>query len=58
MDELYTNEQIWDAIYELSDIRAGYNLFDERELNKYGACCTAIWALRKMLEEKKKQSKE
>lgn len=53
MDELYTEEKIWDAIHELSDIRAGYNLFDEKDLNKYGACCTAIWALRKMLEGEK-----
>lgn len=53
MDELYTNEQIWNAIHELSDIRAWYNLFDEKDLNKYGACCTAIWALRKMLEGEK-----
>lgn len=53
MDELYTEEKIWDAIHELSDIRAGYNLFDEKELSKSQACSMGIFALRKMLENKK-----
>lgn len=54
MDESYTNEQIWDAIHEVSDIRAGYNLFDEKDVGKYEACSLSIWALRKMLKDEKK----
>ena len=49
--EIWDSEEVWDAIHELSDIRAGYNLFDENEVGKYYACSLAIKALRKVIEE-------
>lgn len=44
--------EIWQAIHELSDIRAGYNLFDEDEEKKYRSCSLAIKALRDSLSMK------
>ena len=49
MEESYTNVQIWNAIHELSDIRAGYNIFDKKDMSKYEACSLGIRALRSML---------
>lgn len=42
----YTKKEIWDAIHTLSDIRAGYNLFDPNDAEKYEACSMGILALR------------
>lgn len=50
MEELYTNVQIWDAIHELSDIRARYDISNENDLLKYKACSLGIKALKKMLK--------
>lgn len=50
MEESYTNVQIWHAIHELSDIRAKYNISNEKDLLKYEACSLGIQALRKMLK--------
>lgn len=44
--ENYTEKEILDAIHALSDIRAGYNLFDPDEAEKYEACSMGILALR------------
>lgn len=45
----YNSDEIWSAIHELSDIRAQYSLFDEKEKQKYHACSLAIKALREMI---------
>ena len=50
MEESYTNVQIWNAIHELSDIRARYDISNEKDLLKYEACSLGIQALRKMLK--------
>lgn len=50
MKELYTNVQIWHAIHELSDIRAKYDISNEKDLLKYEACSLGIEALKKMLK--------
>lgn len=56
-DEDYEEEdydpqgEVWDAIHELSDIRARFNLFDDEEWKKYHACSLAIKALRKVIGE-------
>ena len=47
----WNKEEVWNAIQELSDIRAGYNLFDDEELPKYHACSLAIKALRDVINE-------
>ena len=47
----WNKAEVWDAIHELSDIRAGYNLFDDEELPKYHACSLAIKALREVVGE-------
>lgn len=43
---IYTENELWEVISELSDIRAGYNLFDAEEYPKHHACSVAIDALR------------
>lgn len=50
MKELYTNVQIWHAIHELSDIRARYDISNEKDLLKNEACSLGIEALKKMLK--------
>ena len=45
----WNEEEVWEAIYELSDIKAGYNLFDAKERPKYHACYLAIKALREAI---------
>jgi hypothetical protein len=47
----WDKEEVWDAIHELSDIRARYNLFDTEERPKYHACSLAIKALREVIDE-------
>lgn len=42
----HTEKEIWDAIHTLSDIRAGCNLFDPNDVEKYEACSMGILALR------------
>ena len=49
--ENWDKEEVWDAIHELSDIRAKYNLFDAEERPKYHACSLAIKALREVINE-------
>ena len=49
MKELYTDVQIWHAIHELSNIRARYDISNEKDLLKYDACSLGIKALRKSL---------
>ncbi len=44
----YAEKEIWDAIHTLSDIRAGYNLFDPDDAEKYEACSMGILALREV----------
>lgn len=50
----YTEKEIWDAIHTLSDIRAGYNLFDSNDAEKYEACSIGILALREVAGADKK----
>lgn len=40
------SENLWDVIAELSEIRAGYNLFSDKERAKYHALTVAISKLR------------
>ena len=47
--ENWDEVEVWEAIHELSDIKAGYDLFDEKERPKYHACCLAIKALREAI---------
>lgn len=49
----HTEKEIWDAIHTLSDIRAGYNLFDPNDAEKYEACSIGILALREVAEADK-----
>ncbi len=49
--ELLDRDEVWDAIRELSDIRAKYNLFNPKESPKYHACALGIWALREVIGE-------
>lgn len=44
------SENLWDVISELSDIRAGYSVFDDEERAKYHALSVAIEKLREELE--------
>lgn len=43
---IYTENELWEVISTLSDIRAGYNLFNAEEYPKHHACSVAIDALR------------
>jgi hypothetical protein len=45
----YTKKEIWDSIHTLSDIRAGCNLFDPNDVEKYEACSMGILALREVV---------
>lgn len=45
----FSEKEIWHAIHELSDIRAGYNIFNEKDVSKYEACSLGIQALKSML---------
>ena len=47
--EDWNEDEVWETIHELSDIRAKYNLFDVNECGKHHACCLAIKALRKVI---------
>ena len=49
--ENWDREEVWDVIHELSDIRAKYNLFNEKQRPKYHACSLAIRALREVIGE-------
>ena len=49
----HTEKEIWDAIHTLSDIRAGYNLFDLNDAEKHEACSIGILALREVAEADK-----
>ena len=49
--ENWDKEEVWEAIHELSDIRASYNLFNTEENSKYQACSIAIKALREVIGE-------
>lgn len=46
----YTEIELWDAISELSDIRAEYTAFDAKEYPKYHACSVAIDAIRTIVK--------
>lgn len=58
MKELYTNVQIWHAIHELSDIRARYDISNEKDLFKYEACSLGIEALKRCLRMKSNLRKQ
>ena len=47
----WNREEVWDAIHELSDIRAKYNCFNQKQRPKYHACSLGIWALREVIGE-------
>lgn len=47
----WDREEVWDAIHEISDIRARCNLFDGEDWHKYHACSLAIKALREVIGE-------
>lgn len=44
-------EEVWNAIHELSDIRAAYNVFDMEERKKYRALSMGIEALKVVIGE-------
>lgn len=46
---IYTENELWEIISELSDIRAGYSIFDAEEHPKYRACRIAIDAIRTIM---------
>ena len=46
VDDSGEPESLWDIIAELSEIRAGYNLFSDKERAKYHALTVAISKLR------------
>ena len=46
--ENHAVKEALDAIHTLSDIRAGLNLFDPNEVEKYEACSMGILALREV----------
>lgn len=48
----WNKEEVWEAIHELSDIRAGYNWFNKEERPKCHACSLAIKALREIVDLK------
>lgn len=49
--ETWDSKEVWDAIHALSDIRARYNLFDDKEWHKYHACSLGIKAMREVIGE-------
>lgn len=49
--EDWNTEEVWNAIHELSDIRAGFDLFDDKDISKYHACSLAIKALREIVKQ-------
>lgn len=49
--ENWDKEEVWEAIHELSDIRAQYSVFDDKECEKYRACSLGIKALRELIRE-------
>lgn len=51
----WNEAEVWAAIHELSDIRANYNLFDEKEQSKYRACSLGIKALRAVIGEEEQR---
>ena len=48
----WDKEEVWDAIHELSDIRAQHSVFDSKGRAKYHALSLAIKALREVIGEK------
>ena len=44
-------DEVWNAIHELSDIRAAYNVFDMEDRKKYHALSMGIEALRMAIGE-------
>lgn len=50
-DRDWDREEVWDAIWTLSDLRAQYSVFDKQEREKYHACSLAIKALREVIGE-------
>ena len=52
MNEYKKNcDEVWNAIHELSDIRAAYSVFDPDESKKYHALSMGIEALRSVIGE-------
>lgn len=49
----YTEEEVWNAIHTLSDMRAEFNCFDENDVRKYEACSMGIDALRMLVNADK-----
>lgn len=47
----WNHNEVWNAIHELSDIRAAYNVFDMEERKKYHALSMGIEALRMVIGE-------
>lgn len=46
---IYTENELWNVISELSDIRAGYSLFDAEGYPRHHACGVAIEAIRTIM---------
>lgn len=42
-------DEVWGIIQQISDIRAGFNLFDSKQKPKYSACSAAIKYLRLLI---------
>lgn len=49
--EALDNERVWNIIHELSDIRAGFSIFDKEKCKKYHAFSLVIKALREIIGE-------
>jgi hypothetical protein len=49
--EDWDKEEVWDAIWTLSNLRAQYSVFDKKGREKYHACSLAIKALREVIGE-------
>lgn len=49
--EVWDKEEVWNAIHELSEIRAGLNVFEVKERSVYHAYSLAIKALREAIKE-------
>ena len=47
----WNHNEVWNAIHELSDIRAAYNVFDMEDRKKYHALSMGIEALRMAIGE-------
>lgn len=47
----WNHDEVWNAIHELSDIRAAYNVFDMEERKKYHALSMGIEALKAVIRE-------